>query len=61
MSNTSMPCASPCSVNGRSDQGHADTSTSTPSSSFAFAIRRRLISAVSSGFSTARFEPAPEQ
>ena len=61
MSKTSIPAASPCSASGRSDHGQADTSTSTPSSAFARSIRRRLISAVSSGFSTHRFEPAPEQ
>jgi hypothetical protein len=61
MSKTSIPCSFPCSVSGRSDHGQAEIRVSTPSRAAALATRRRLISAVSSGFSTPRLAPAPEQ
>ena len=55
-----MPAASPAAVSGRSDHGQALTSVST-SSSAAFATRRRLISAVISGFSIGSPPPPPLQ
>ena len=60
MSTTSMPAASPASVSGRSDQGHALTSVST-SRADAFSSRPAEIAEVSSGFSTGRPPPPPEQ
>ena len=60
MSTTSMPTASPATARGRSDQGQALTSVST-SSSAAFSSRLAEIAAVSSGFSTGRPPPPPEQ
>ena len=60
MSRTSMPASRPASASGRSDHTQALTSMST-SSSGACSIRRRLISAVSSGFSIGSPPPPPEQ
>ena len=60
MSTTSMFAASPASPSGRSDQGQALTRVST-SSAAAFSSRLAEIAAVSSGFSTGRPPPPPEQ
>ena len=52
--------SSPAAASGRSDQGQALTRVSTFSCA-ACPIRRRLIAALSSGFSTGRPPPPPEQ
>ena len=59
---TSSGCSAsaPACDSGRSDHGHALMSVST-SSACAFATRRRLISAVISGFSIGSPPPPPEQ
>ena len=55
-----MSCASPASLNGRSDHGQALTRVST-SSSAACSSLIALIFAVSSGFSIGKPPPPPEQ
>ena len=60
MSTTSIARSAPASDSGRSDHGQAETSVST-SSRAACSIRRPLIFAVTSGFSTESPAPAPEQ
>ena len=59
-SNRSITSRIPASDSGRSDHGHALISAST-SMSAARCTRRRLISAVISGFSTGSPPPPPVQ
>ena len=60
MTSSGVSASAPAADSGRSDHGQALTSVST-SSAEARATRRRLISAVISGFSIGSPPPPPEQ